>query len=82
MKTQQPLRGEPLHLHAIVIHRTMPLEQARHAVAHITKNDKKHFLRITPDSYRFRIKPKTKFASFVSKVISPQITLVFGHLKH
>jgi len=80
MKTA-PLRGEPLHLHAIIVSKELPFQQAKHAVRHITQNDKKFFVRITENSYRFRIKPKERFSSFVSKPISDKITLVFGHLR-
>lgn len=44
----------------------------------------KTFVRETPESFRVRIKPKQQFinTSFVSKVINPNITLVFGYLKN
>jgi hypothetical protein len=42
----------------------------------------KGFVRETNTSFRVRVRPKTKFikTSYVSKVISPDITLVFGKL--
>ena len=43
----------------------------------------KGFVRETESSYRVRVRPKTKFdkTSYVSKKITPDITLVWGYLK-
>ena len=43
----------------------------------------KKFVRETGSSFRVRIIPKQRFdeTSFVSKVITPDITLIFGYLK-
>jgi hypothetical protein len=72
---------EGLTLHAIIIHKPFALHLAKEMVEHITQTTKKHFMRETAHSYRFRIIPKTKFNSFVSKPINEKLTLVFGHLK-
>jgi len=71
---------EHLHLHAIVVKKPISLVEARRIAAHLTKSNKKRYVRETGDSYRFRIIPKTKFRSFVSKPINDNVTLVFGHL--
>ena len=71
---------EPLTLHAVVVHKPIELNEARQLVADITRSKKKRYVRETPHSYRFRIVPKTRFGSFISKPINDHITLVFGHL--
>jgi hypothetical protein len=75
-----------LVLHAVVCHKPFfkskqqALEEAHHM---FPKEKTKTFVRETEFSFRVRIHPKTKFdkTSFVSKVINPAITLVFGTLK-
>jgi len=70
-----------LHLHAVIVHKPFPLDQAREIARDIIKSDKNKFMRETSTSYRFRNIPKTKFKSFVTKVLNPQVSLVFGLLK-
>lgn len=69
-------------LHAVIIKKDVPLIKAKKYADDIMK--KKHtFMRETEESYRFRNIPKTKFIkrTFRSKIINPNITLIFGKLK-
>jgi hypothetical protein len=74
-------KREPLVLHAVVIDKSMPLDEARAKAQEVSRLRKKLFMRETSGSYRFRIVPKTRFKRFVSKPISEKITLVLGELK-
>jgi hypothetical protein len=67
------------HLHAVIVHKPVPLEEARQIAHNIIKSPK-HFMRETSTSYRFRNIPKTKFKSFFTKVLNPHTSLVFGFL--
>lgn len=75
-------KPEKYALHAIIISNKVPYPDALKSAQSITKK-KKIFMRATEESYRFRNIPKTKFvqSSFRSKVVNPDITLVFGKLK-
>ena len=70
-------------LHAVIIHKPYPLKKAYQEAISIMKITKPKFMRETQQSYRFRNIPKTKFQSksFRTKVINPNISLVFGNLK-
>ena len=75
-----------LILHAVVCHKPYftSKQQALVEAHHMFPNEKtKTFVRETGSSFRVRIHPKTKFIKtrFVSKIIKPSITLVFGKLK-
>ena len=75
-----------LILHAVVCHKPYftSKQQALAKTHHMFPDERtKTFVRETNSSFRVRIHPKTKFikTSFVSKVINPSITLVFGKLK-
>jgi hypothetical protein len=74
--------GAKYALHAVIISNKVPYPDALKSAQSITKK-KKIFMRATEESYRFRNIPKTKFvqSSFRSKVVNPDITLVFGKLK-
>jgi len=78
----QPLRGrgkDSLQLHAIIVKKPSTKEEALHVANNITKQKKKkRFIRETAESYRVRIIPKTQFTHFVSEVINPKLTLVYG----
>ncbi len=74
-----------LVLHAIILHK--PFVKSReealaYAKKHFSKETIKGFVRDSGTSFRVRIVPKTKFikTSYVSKVINPNITMVFGNL--
>ena len=74
-----------LVLHAIVFHKPKYTSKNRVlAKAHEMFPDEKNknFVRETPDSYRVRVIPKTKFdrTTFRSKKVNNDITLVFGFL--
>lgn len=70
-------------LHAVIIKKPIKLEEAKKIAQDIIKDKSKTFYRETMDSYRFRNIAKTKFdpKTFRTKVINPQISLVFGKLK-
>ena len=75
-----------LILHAIICHKPYykSKEQAiEYARSHFTQENIKGFVRETGSSFRVRVYPKTLFkkTSFISKVINPNITLVFGKFK-
>jgi len=70
-------------LHAVVIDKEIPVEQARKMAKDIIRNDSRTFYRITDSaSTRVRNLPKTYFnpKTFRSKVLNKNITLVFGEL--
>lgn len=74
-----------LVLHAIILHKPefKSKEQAlEYARKHFSDENIKGFVRETSTSYRVRVVPKTKFikTSYISKVINPYTTLVFGKL--
>lgn len=70
-----------LTLHAVIVKKPYDLQEARAVARDIMKSKKDKFMRETSTSYRFRNVPKTKFSSFVTKVLNPQVSLVFGNLK-
>lgn len=74
---------KPYELHAVIIKKEVPLEKAKKMAADIIKDKSRTFMRETSDSYRFRNIAKTKFdeKTFRSKVVNPNITLIFGQLK-
>ncbi len=74
-----------LVLHAIILHKPLVSskeEALTYARTHFSRESIKGFVRESGSSYRVRIVPKTKFdkASYVSKVINPSVTMVFGKL--
>ena len=75
-----------LVLHAIIMHKPKykSKEQAFKKADEMFPNEKlKGFVRETESSFRVRVRPKTKFdkTSYISKKITPDITLVWGYLK-
>ena len=75
-----------LILHAIVFHKEgyKTKEQALKKAHELFPNEVgKQFIRETESSFRFRIVPKTKFikTEYVTKVVNPNLSLVFGKLK-
>ena len=75
-----------LVLHAIVLHKPAfkSKEQSlNYARYHFPHEHIKGFVRETNSSFRVRVVPKTQFinTSYVSKMISPDTTLIFGKLK-
>lgn len=70
-------------LHAVVITDTK-LDNAKKIASDIIKNDNRKFYRITESgSIRFRSLPKTYFddKTFRTKIINPNVSLIFGKLK-
>jgi hypothetical protein len=81
------LYGGSLHhpegeLHAIIFKKPISLETVYKDTREILKKNKIPFIRETQHSYRVRNIPKTKFQrySFRTKVINPNISLIFGNL--
>jgi hypothetical protein len=75
-----------LVLHAIILHKPKfkTKEQSlKYALKHFPNEKIKGFVRETDNSFRVRVVPKTQFikTSYVSKIINPNTTLVFGKLK-
>jgi putative sterol carrier protein len=70
-----------LELHAIIFRKPYDLNKAKQEAKKIYKN-KRYSFRETKQSYRFSIL-KTKFipSSFVTKIINPEMSMVFGNLK-
>lgn len=70
-------------LHAVVIKKPIDLKEAQQIASSIIDNKNRKFYRETESSYRFRNIPKTKFIkkSFRTKIINPEISLIFGALK-
>lgn len=77
---------EKLVLHAIIfkkdVYKTMN-EALNKAIDMFPHEKIKGFVRETMDSFRVRVRPKTQFikTDYVTKVINPDISLVFGKLK-
>ena len=69
-------------LHAVIINKNIPFEEARKIASEIINNPNRKFYRETGSSYRFRNIPKQKFnkKTFRSKKINENVTLVFGEL--
>lgn len=69
-------------LHAVIIKKPIKLQEAKKIAKDIIKDPNRNFYRETSESYRFRNIPKTKFVkdSFRTKVLSDNISLVFGKL--
>jgi hypothetical protein len=75
-----------LVLHAVIAHKPYykTRDQALKQAYEMFPNEKsKSFVRETDSSFRVRIVPKTKFikTEYVTKVINPNLSLVFGKLK-
>ena len=70
-----------LTLHAVIVKKPFDLNKAREIARDVMKSNKDKFMRETSTSYRFRSLPKTKFSSFITKVINPNVSLIFGNLK-
>jgi hypothetical protein len=69
-------------IHAIIIKKNIPFEEAQKIASEIINNPNRKFYRETESSYRFRNIPKQKFdkKTFRSKKLNQDITLVFGNL--
>jgi len=67
-------------LHAVIIKKSIPFEEAQKIASEIIDNPNRKFYRMTKSSYRFRNIPKQQFnkKSFRSKKVNENITLVFG----
>ena len=70
-----------LTLHAVIVKKPYDLHEAKAIARDVMKSKKDKFMRETSSSYRFRNLPKTKFSSFVTKVLNPNVSLVLGNLK-
>jgi hypothetical protein len=75
-----------LILHAIICHKPYfrsKEEALDYAQYHFPHEHIKGFVRETGSSFRVRVVPKTQFikTSYVTKVINPNASLVFGKLK-
>jgi hypothetical protein len=69
-------------LHAIIIKKPVPIEEATKIAYEIIKNKKKTYMRETKASYRFRNVSKQKFKpkSFRTKKINKTTSLIYGEL--
>ena len=75
-----------LVLHAVIAKKPAykTKEQALKEAHHMfPEENQKTFVRETDSSFRIRIVPKTKFikTEYVTKVVNPNLSLVFGKLK-
>lgn len=70
-------------LHAVIINKNIPLEQAKQEAHNIIKDKKKKYYRETKQSYRFRNISKQKFKpkTYRTKKINENTSLIFGELK-
>ena len=68
-------------IHAVVINKSVPKEEADKTALSILKKKKLPFMRETKNSYRYRNIPKTKFDMFRSKKVNKDTTIVFGRYK-
>ena len=74
--------NRPWAIHAVIIDKSIPFEEAQTSFHNIIKNPKKKYYRETKNSYRFRNIPKTKFikTTFRTKPVNKDISIVFGVL--
>jgi hypothetical protein len=70
-------------LHAVIFHKPYDINKMFDEIPNFIHKKKIPFIRETAYSYRVRNIPKTKFikTSYRTKVINPNISLVFGQLK-
>jgi hypothetical protein len=68
-------------LHAVIIKKVLPFENAKKIASEIIDNKNRTFYRETENSYRFRNISKQKFKKFRSHKVNNYINLVFGELK-
>lgn len=80
------INNNKLILHAIIfkkdVYKTMN-QALNKAIDMFPTENIKGFVHETLDSYRVRVRPKTEFdeTQYISKIISPSITIVMGKLK-
>lgn len=74
-------KDEKWALHAIIINKRIPLDQAKETAQNFIKNEDKKFYRIAKNTYRFRNYPKQNFNKFRTVKINPDISTVYGRLK-
>jgi hypothetical protein len=70
-------------IHAVVIKKNIGFSEAEKIARDIINNPKRRFYRETSQSWRFRNIPKTKFVekSYRTKVVNPNVSIIFGKLK-
>jgi len=75
---------ENLTLHAVIVKKIIPFADAKRIAAEIINNPRRKFFRETKQSWRFRNVAKSKFkkSTFRTKIINPNLSLVFGILKN
>ena len=71
-------------IHAVVIKKNIEFPEAERIARNIINNPKRRFYRETSQSWRFRNIPKTKFVekSYRTKVVNPNVSIIFGKLKN
>jgi hypothetical protein len=76
------LLGKGLKIHAVKVHKRVPIEEAIQHFQNITKS-KKSFYKEMKNHYNFRNIPKTKFEpkTYRTKKVNKDISIVFGKLK-
>jgi hypothetical protein len=77
------LLGKGLTIHAVKVHKRVPIEEAVKHFQNITKNSKKSYYKEMKNHYNFRNIPKTKFEpkTYRTKKVNKDISIVFGKLK-
>ena len=75
--------NDKLALHAIIIKKIIPIEEAKEIAQEFINDKKKHFYRETVKSYRFRNIPKTHFMPkcYKTKKINKNVSIIIGKLK-
>ena len=69
-------------IHAVVINKVIPLEEAIKISQEIIKNPNRKFMREETNTYRFRNISKQKFNKFKTHNVNENINIVFGKLKN
>lgn len=69
-------------IHAVIVKKPYDLTEAKKIARDIFDRKDDRYYRETDSSYRFRNIPKTKFIkkSFRTKVVNPDVSIVFGKL--
>lgn len=75
------LMGKGLVIHSVKIKKSIPMDKAIEHVQHITKSKKPRVMKEYKNYIGFRIIPKTKFKTFVTKNVNKDIKLILGELK-
>lgn len=84
IQDDEPLEGgaKGWAIHAVVVSKDIPEDEARKISQDIIKNNKRNFMREEVNTYRFRNLSKQKFNKFRTKMVNDNIYIIMGRLKN